>query len=1028
MSRLSIFLLGPPQIECDGHEVEFDTRKAVALLTYLGITKQRQSRSVLASILWPNSNHSRSLANLRRTLSSLKAQLDTWLDIDRYAVGLKSDSDIWIDVIDFRNHIAQFKQSEAISDGVEFFAPLVDAVALYRGEFMAGFTLRDSLDFDEWQYYERTELQKDINFALEQLVQSYTTRHEHEQAIAYARQWLEVDRSQEAVHYCLMQLYATVGQRSAALRQYEECKTILHNEFGENPHPTTSALYDEIKHERPISVPTPMSLSFVQSDSRINGIPQHLTPIIGRNREVSKAVELLQSPNCRLLNVVGIGGSGKTRLAVEVAHQSSSNFEHGAAFIELDEENSTDLVLNTIAKAIGLTFYSGGNFKQQIYDFLREKAMLIVIDNVDQLDEQQIINDILEAAPDVKLISTGYHRLGFYQEYILELEGLHYPDMLSDISEIDYPAIQMFEQCAQRHAPFFEAEDHLVSIIKICRLTGGLPLALELAASWISVLSCDSIAKEIEQSLGFLEADIKNLPARHKTVHAFLEISWTLLSSQQRHDLASLSIFRNGFERAAASRIAGISLQTLANLRDRAFLAKFGSDRYRIPELLRRYIAEHNEQQYVEDKSVISSRHGEYYSGLLHHWEPQLTTSLQSKALQIITEELDNIRMAWSWSLSAQRWDVLSHMIEGLYRFYDTTYLHDEGMNVFQVAIEKIAQDEDRPQHSKLMIKLLIRYGWFCCWCNRMSEAQNAIENARQIATHTGEVQETALALNHLGILRLFMGQFEDTIAYLQDSIDIYEELHDGWGAARALSNRSVALRKLGRTTEAKDNLRRSLALYRKAGDQLGIGHVYNNLGNVYYGEKNFEDAQQYYEQSIALKREIYQDFNWGIACTQVNLGKIAQLHTHYQKADHILIECLQTFKQIGHQGRIIECLRYLGNVAHQLNNLLSACEYYQESLNRLQQLTQAPTILAVLGDVAEYLATLARPETAATILNRIITRPDADSETIDKAKTTLASLQTTPAHQDLVRTDSTLHKPINSLEFTAKEILLNLA
>ncbi len=1027
MSQLSIFLLGPPRIKYDGHEVEFDTRKAVALLTYLGITKQRQSRSVLASILWPNSNHSRSLANLRRTLSSLNAQLRTWLDIDRYAVGLKFDSAIWTDVIEFRNLIAQFKQSETTLDSEKFFSPLVDAVALYRSEFMAGFTLRDSLDFDEWQFYERTELQKDINFALEQLVQSYTARQEHEQAIAYARQWLEVDRSQEAVHYCLMQLYTTVGQRSAALRQYEECKIILHNEFGEDPHPTTSALYDEIKHERPISVPTPMSLPFGQGDSQINSIPQYLTPIIGRDREVSKAVELLQSPNCRLLNVVGIGGSGKTRLAVEVAHQLSSNFEHGATFIELDVENSADLVLNTIAKAIGLTFYSGGNFKQQIYDFLREKVMLIVIDSLDQLDEQQIINDILAAAPDVKFISTGHHRLGFYQEHVLELGGLQYPDLPSDISKIDYPAIQMFEQCAQRHAPFFEAKDHLMSIIKICRLTGGLPLALELAASWIRVLSCDSIAEEIEQSLGFLEADIKNLPTRHKTVHAILEISWTLLSPQQQHDLLSLSIFRNGFERAAASRIAGISLQTLANLRDRAFLTRIGSDRYRIPELLRRYVAEHNEQQYVEDKLVISSRHGEYYSGLLHHWEPQLTTSLQSKALQIIIEELDNIRLAWSWSLSAQRWDILAHMIEGLYRFYDTTLLHDEGMNVFQDALGKIGLDEDYPQRSKLMVRLLIRYGWFCCWRNRMSEAQNAIERAHQIATHTGEVQETALALNHLGILCLFMGQFEDTIAHLQDSIDIYEELHDGWGAARALSNRSVALRKLGRNTEAKDNLRRSLALYRKAGDQLGIGHVYNNLGNVYYGEENFEDAQQYYEQSIALKREIYQDFNWGIACTQINLGKIAQLHAHYQKADHILTECLQTFKQIGHQGRIIECLRYLGSIAHQLNNLLSACEYYQESLNRVQHLNQAPTILAVLGDVADYLATLARSETAATILNLIIVRADADNETIDKAKSTLANLQITSSHQDSRGVDPSLQKLIKSLEFAAKETLTSL-
>src|SRR5579884_2043811 len=276
MSRLALFLLGPPGVERDGVLVEVDTRKAIALLAYLAITRQQQSRDTLATLLWPEYDQPHARATLRRTLSALnKALAGNWLEIGRETVSLKQNSDFWLDVEHFLHLLAQCQthghsSSEICSACLQ---PLTEAVALYRDDFLVGFSLRDSPNFDSWQFYQADSLRRDLANALERLVQCYSSQSDYEPAISYARRWLALDRLHEPAHRELMRLYAWSGDRTAALHQYRECVQVLDQELGVAPLAETTRLYQAIKENQlpppPSIQPPPLHLRWAEKRQHV---------------------------------------------------------------------------------------------------------------------------------------------------------------------------------------------------------------------------------------------------------------------------------------------------------------------------------------------------------------------------------------------------------------------------------------------------------------------------------------------------------------------------------------------------------------------------------------------------------------------------------------------------------------------------------------------------------------------------------------------------------------------------------------
>ncbi len=245
MSQLALFLLGIPKIERNGEIINLDTRKAIALIAYLAITKQRQSRDTLAALLWPEYDQTHARSSLRRTLSTLNKAIDgPWLEIDREHINLNLSTGIWVDVHEFHNRLAECRShNHSLTETCSTCLHLLrEAVTLYNDDFLAGFSLRDSPNFDDWQFFQADALRRDLSSALERLAHCYSATGDFEPAIAYGRRWLGLDRLNESAHRLLMQLYAWNGQRSAALQQYRECVQVLERELGVAPLGSTTQL------------------------------------------------------------------------------------------------------------------------------------------------------------------------------------------------------------------------------------------------------------------------------------------------------------------------------------------------------------------------------------------------------------------------------------------------------------------------------------------------------------------------------------------------------------------------------------------------------------------------------------------------------------------------------------------------------------------------------------------------------------------------------------------------------------------
>ncbi|HYY21655.1 MAG TPA: AAA family ATPase, partial [Thermoleophilaceae bacterium] len=336
MPRTTISLLGTPRIEAGGEPLEVDTRKAIALLAYLAVTRRRYARDALAGLLWPEYNQTRARAALRRTLSSLGvARAQGWLEVDRQSVGLGGDG-VWVDVDRFRELLAECRTHGHPEAEVcpECLPPLSEAVALYRDDFLAGFALRDSASFDDWQFFQAEELRGELAGALERLSRGHGALGEWEEAISYARPWLALDPLHEPAHRWLMQLYAWAGQRAGALRQYRECVRVLQEMLGVSPLEETTRIYEAIKEN---DLPQPPVFftdrgQAQQSEEREaeaageDHSSAHGEPLVGREAEWEALLGAYEAAaaGCHLVILEGEAGIGKTRLAEELVAYAAS--------------------------------------------------------------------------------------------------------------------------------------------------------------------------------------------------------------------------------------------------------------------------------------------------------------------------------------------------------------------------------------------------------------------------------------------------------------------------------------------------------------------------------------------------------------------------------------------------------------------------------------------------------------------------------------------------------------------------------
>ena len=720
------------------------------------------------------------LANLRQAVG------DDTLSADRQVVQLRLDSSA-LDVASFRELLEASRahchdQNNACSACA---ARLAQAVVLYRGDFLAGFGLPDADTFEEWVLVRRETLRLQVLDALAALAEHHGRVGDSVALVRDARRQLELEPWHEPAQRQLMRGLAMSGDRDAALAQYARCRQLLADELGVEPEAETRALHEQIRSGQ---------LSPVKRDAaapRYN-LPAALTPFVGREAELATLGALLAQGNARLLTLVGVGGMGKSRLALELARANLDAYADGVFFVAFAPISDFAALPAAIAQALDLTI-DGSDPTAALLRFLRDKHLLLVLDNFEHLRAGAgLLMELLAAAPRLQLLVTSRERLLVRGEQLFAIDGLAYGHGAVTAQAETLPAVRLFSQSARRVQHGFQVDaSNLPGVLRICTLVQGMPLALELAASWAELLSVDEIAQEIARSAAFLAADWSATPERQRSMRAVFEWSWGLLDSTEQQLFGRLAVFRGGFTRAAAEAVADASLASLASLVQKSLLRRTddaaGAGRYEIHDLLRQFGAEQLAAR-PDAYAALEERHSAFYCAFVQQRGSRLARHDPQHAAAEIRIEINNVRQAWAWAAANARAADLDRSLYGLWQFYWLVGLSIEGDEQFGLAAAHLrrASGYDRAEHSGLVSKLLAVQALFmnrhCIYDQAAQVAQQAITAARAGGSAFGEAMGHACwgqALYRKGLMGDARPRIEQALERARDAqrTDIEQEL-----------------------------------------------------------------------------------------------------------------------------------------------------------------------------------------------------------------------------------------------------------
>ncbi|KXK20823.1 MAG: transcriptional activator domain-containing protein [Chloroflexi bacterium OLB15] len=583
----------------------FVSRKVEALLVYLACEPREHPREFLANLLWDDVPQARAMANLRMALSSLQQQLEDYVVVTRQTIAINPYSPIKIDIRELTTTLDKAELTWARAGRLprSLIHDLDEALSLYHGDFLAGFHLRDSRGFDDWRLLEQERLRANMIAILNRLAEQFLEQRTYAEGLDYASRLLQLDPLREETHRLMMQLQVGLGERSAAIAQYKTCERLLQQELGVEPSAETIHLYQQIV-QGVVETTAP-------AQPPKHNLPFPSTPFIERPAEQMQIAERLDRTDCRLLSLVGPGGTGKTRLALHAALERVEDYHDGVYLVTFNPVDSPAYLLPPIAAALKLK--TGDNPIEDLLDYLRDKRMLLILDNSEYvLEGASVLDEILNHTQWLKIIAISRERLQLQQEWVLPIGGLECPPAGTVTDPEQYGAVQLFAYSARRVQAHFSLDQDFEGVRRVCALVEGMPLGLELASAWTSVMSVAQIATQIEQSLGFLETALRNVPQRHRSIRALFEHSWTMLNEAERDTLTRLSVFQNKFDLQSAEAVAESTPAIMLSLVEKSLVRSSVKDSYDLHSLLRRYAGE--KLQESGEASATFEKHARFFT------------------------------------------------------------------------------------------------------------------------------------------------------------------------------------------------------------------------------------------------------------------------------------------------------------------------------------------------------------------------------------------------------------------------------
>jgi len=877
--QLSVYTLGAPRFLLDDLELQgFTSNKSRALLAYLAVEHESgHRRSRLAGMLWPDvperkARHSLSqaLTNLRTLLGDREPERVPFLMATTQSVALDPDAACWTDSREFMT-LASWDPSQR-PPGAESVEALSQAATLYRGRFLTGFSLGDAYLFEEWVLLQRERLHLQAVRVLEALSTSLYHGRAYAEALDYTWRWAELDPWSDRAQRRLIQLLMESGDRALALRQCQAWCRRLREEVGVAPEPATLQLYEELRRssgpDRQPARPPDQVGATVQ-------VPHNLrmpsTPLLGRRAELARVIAHLDDPACSILSLVGAGGIGKTRLALEAARSVADRYPDGVFKVEFAPVVSAQAIVPITARAVGLQLSTGTEpTREQLLRYLAGKRVLLILDNLEHLPPgADLVADVAARAPGVALLVTSRRQLDLRNETVVRLSPLDLPAAgTSDPGRaMSSPAVQLYEETAQRvDGRFRLTPESTPATVRICRAVGGVPLAILLAASWSHVLPVEKVCEWLDASttgeatprLEVLSADWRDVPMRHRSMRAVLEGSWRLLTDRQQRIVGALSAFRAPFTLLAAYEVSGAVQADLRRLVGASIVSRSTGGRLGMHPLLRAYAAEKLALD-AEVETVVRQRHADWFGTVLRQWSSLARGPRQTAALDEMDSDIEDARLAWERAVDQGDWAWVSECLEGLVLYYDRRVRLDEGVALVDAALS--ALQTELAERSSAGSRALARLLTWRAWYQTPEVAKSSLDIVFRLLSspalaRTDTRLEQALALRARASYLSNTDRAQARLL-LEAGLRICEDLGDRWQQARFLSELCSLTQFLCEYDEEETLADRLLQIGRDIGDLRAEAWGVNALSGVATMTGDLKAGESLAERSLALCREL---------------------------------------------------------------------------------------------------------------------------------------------------------------------------